>query len=122
MAERAISEYALQRDKCVVCYPFVALPASKELVGNNLAALFAENKKHVVYSGALGDKQKPDGLYAFLSGLVERDPETACHIFSAGPHFERLKALHDAAGLVAFPRSGARLMILMSFMRVLMCR
>ena len=101
MADRAIAEYALQREKCVVCYPFVALPTTKEQAGQNLATLFAAEKKHVVYSGALGDKQKPDGLYAFLSGLVQRDPETACHIFSAGPHFERLKALYGTDGLVA---------------------
>lgn len=102
MAERAIAEYALDRTKSVVCYPFVALPVSNEQTGSNLEALFTADKQHLVYSGALGDKQKPDGLFAFMQAVAQRETGVKCHIFSAGPHFERLKALHADGGQVAF--------------------
>lgn len=91
MANRAISEYGLDEKKCTVCYPFVALPAKQISAGSALAHLFDSNKINVVYSGALGDKQNPDGLFAFFGKLVIVRPDISCHIFSAGPHYDRLR-------------------------------
>jgi glycosyltransferase involved in cell wall biosynthesis len=102
MTERAIAEYGLDREKCVVCYPFVALPACKEQPGSNLVSMFDNDKLHLVYSGALGDKQKPDGLFAFMQTVAQQELGVQCHIFSAGPHFDRLKALHHDCAMVAF--------------------
>lgn len=98
MAGRAIKEYGLDPGQCVVCYPFVALPPESEQLGENLSVLFEPEYEHVVYSGALGDKQFPDGLYAFMDHLSRVNRRVVCHIFSAGPHFERLKELNLSAG------------------------
>jgi hypothetical protein len=92
MAERAIQEYGLDRARCVVCYPFVALPPEQAETGVALEQVLPEQCTQVVYSGALGDKQNPDGLFAFMNALGQRNPSLSCHVFSAGPHFERLKA------------------------------
>ncbi len=92
MAERAIQEYGLDRARCVVCYPFAALPPEQSETRVALANVLPEQLTQVVYSGALGDKQNPDGLFAFMNTLGQRNPSLRCHVFSAGPHFERLKA------------------------------
>jgi len=92
MAERAIQEYGLDRARCVVCYPFAALPPEQAEIGVALTHVLPEQVTQVVYSGALGDKQNPDGLFAFMNALAQRNPGLQCHVFSAGPHFERLKA------------------------------
>jgi glycosyltransferase involved in cell wall biosynthesis len=92
MADRAIQEYGLDRERCVVCYPFAVLPPEQAATGIALAEVLPEQVTHVVYSGALGDKQNPDGLFAFMNALGQRLPNLCCHVFSGGPHFERLKA------------------------------
>jgi len=97
MAERAIDEYGLDRTRCVVCYPFAALQSEQVLNADALADVLVDGYIHVVYSGALGDKQNPDGLFAFVNDLGQRKHDVRCHVFSAGPHFERLKA--NAAAL-----------------------
>jgi hypothetical protein len=61
--------------------------------------LFAENL-NVVYAGALGDKQSPDELLRFMVDVGRRHANVRCHVFSAGPHFERLK--HTYGDRVAF--------------------
>lgn len=92
MKDLAVAEYGLDREACVVCYPFVALsPAGCDL-GIALAGVLSADFIQVVYSGALGDKQNPDGLFGFMEGLAQSKADVRCHIFSAGPHFERLKA------------------------------
>jgi glycosyltransferase involved in cell wall biosynthesis len=54
---------------------------------------------HVVYSGALGDKQNPDALLAFLADVRLRHPNVRCHVFSAGPYFKRLKTTYTIRGV-----------------------
>jgi len=98
MANRAILEYGLDKNKCAVCYPFVALSENQDVAGADLAHLLDGKKTNVVYSGALGDKQNPDGLFAFFSRLVSARLDVSCHIFSAGPHFERLRSAHGEKG------------------------
>jgi len=100
MRDRAVADYGLEASRCVVCYPFVALEDSDEGRPEALASIFPSERRHVVYSGALGNKQKPDGLYAFMAALAAADSQVQCHIFSAGPHFERLHATYGAHGAV----------------------
>lgn len=104
MAERAIQEYNLERTKCAVSYPFVALPSHESSVGTNLLTVLPPNKLHLVYSGALGDKQNPNALYEFLAAAAKQNNEIQSHIFSAGPIFDRLRNLHATKdpGLVQF--------------------
>jgi colanic acid biosynthesis glycosyl transferase WcaI len=92
MADRAIQEYGLDPARCEVCYPFVGTATTEAKLGVGLAPVLPEQWTHVVYSGALGDKQNPDGLFAFMNALSQCNSHMKCHIFSAGPHFERLKA------------------------------
>ena len=104
MADRAIAEYGLDKARCVVCYPFAALPPALPDTGNALVDVLPAQRIQVVYSGALGDKQNPDGLIAFMAALGQRNPRLSCHVFSAGPHFERLKtnAAAQQVGAVSF--------------------
>ena len=48
---------------------------------------------HIVYSGALGEKQKPVKLLEFLEMLVNNNNKIMCHIFSKGHTFEELKTM-----------------------------
>lgn len=93
MAERAIREYGLRREICAVHYPFQTLPRGGA-AQTNLQDSLPDSMTNVVYSGALGSKQNPGGLLRFMSALAQRDSSIACHIFSAGPEFERLKRAH----------------------------
>jgi len=89
MSLRAASDYGLEKDRMSVAYPFVNL--NKDILTDKLADMFQENKKHVVYSGALGEKQNPDGLIEFFKHVTESREDIICHIFSGGPIFERFK-------------------------------
>lgn len=91
MANRAKASYGISPEKCTVCYPFVSIPSQTIAHGSNLLELFPPNIKHVVYSGALGDKQNPALLYDFFNALTNAEKNIDCHIFSGGPHFESLK-------------------------------
>ncbi len=92
MAKRAIEDYKLNPKSCVVCYPFRTVLSEPCDVGDALVDLFPENKIHVVYSGALGEKQNPVELFHFLNAVASENSDIFCHIFSGGPMFERLKA------------------------------
>ena len=98
MADHAIRRFGLKRDRCVVCYPFQTIAAAGDVATTALAQLLLPDDVNVVYSGALGDKQCPDKLYAFMSELARHYARVRCHIFSAGPHFDRLKDLHSEDG------------------------
>jgi colanic acid biosynthesis glycosyl transferase WcaI len=92
MAEQAITGYGLDRSRCAVHYPFLTLTPPNGTANTALAGILPEGHGHVVYSGALGDKQEPDRLVALMREIARRHPSLRCHIFSAGPHFERLRS------------------------------
>jgi len=100
MRDRAVADYGLEASRCVVCYPFVALEDASVAQPAALASMFPPGRTHVVYSGALGNKQKPDALFAFMAALAAADSQVQCHIFSAGPHFERLHGAYGPHGAV----------------------
>lgn len=90
MREALISRYGIPKHKVVMSYPFETithLPSS----GRTLEDLLPESERHVVYSGALGEKQCPQELYNFLQRVSSGTPGVCCHIFSSGPAFEQLK-------------------------------
>jgi len=94
MLECAAQEYNLNRKKCSVNYPFVALPQNiPEHSKNSLLPEeeISSEKFNFVYSGALGQKQNPSGLAKLMIRLSEILPDVDFHIFSAGPFFEEIK-------------------------------
>jgi colanic acid biosynthesis glycosyl transferase WcaI len=95
MARRAMQDYDLDSHRIVVCYPFVTV--RQKTPGTNLERLFAPRDQHVVYSGALGKKQNPSGLFQFFCAATQRLPKTHFHIFSDGPEVEKLRQRHLVA-------------------------
>lgn len=96
MASFLSGTYGLPSSKIGVCWPFVTMNHldSKGRLGH----LFTQDKKHVVYAGAMGEKQNPDGLVSFFAHLAERNKEIICHVFSGGPNFRYLKRQYENAG------------------------
>ena len=90
MANRAIDDYGLDRGSCVVCYPFSTLSANTETT-TSLAHLFPSILQHIVYAGAIGEKQNPEELLRFFGALVLRAPDICCHMFSGGTQFEVMR-------------------------------
>lgn len=88
MKEKAQSLYQLNQSQIFVQYPFISL--KKELT-NKLAHLFDETKEHIVYSGALGEKQNPTLLYDFFNQATNTLANTEFHFFSNGSEYENLK-------------------------------
>jgi len=89
MARHMTAQHALENQRVVVSYPFVTVDPAK--TGVNLAPLFSQLAQHVVYSGALGRKQNPSGLFEFFCTAARELPAVEFHIFSEGPGFEELR-------------------------------
>jgi colanic acid biosynthesis glycosyl transferase WcaI len=96
MAARIVDEYELPSDRVVVRYPFVTVRSAVR-IGTKLADKFPEGFQHVVYSGALGKKQNPYGLFDFFRAAVSQFPGVHFHLFSDGPIFEDLRKRHLAS-------------------------
>ena len=82
-------EYGINLSKLVVQYPFVNL--SNQLT-NDLCDVLDSEHKHVVYSGALGEKQNPILLLDFFNYCSSNLVDVKFHIFSSGHIFENLKS------------------------------
>jgi colanic acid biosynthesis glycosyl transferase WcaI len=91
MKEQAKSLYALTENKLEVQYPFITI---KNKVSNDLEHFFDKNKKHVVYSGALGEKQNPQKLFNFFEKASLNAENIIFHFFSQGEEFRKLKKLN----------------------------
>jgi glycosyltransferase involved in cell wall biosynthesis len=89
MLKRAENDYRLDPTTTSFCYPFVNLNDSN--YSTVLKDTFPKNYIHVVYSGALGEKQAPQILLQVFSTLLQKRPDVCCHIFSRGPWYEKLK-------------------------------
>ena len=91
MKDEVVKNYAVDKGKCEVFYPFVSLSQRKnDLDPNCLSKIFEDGFQHVVYSGALGEKQQPYELYDFFQKLTLSSALIRCHIFSQGPIFNEL--------------------------------
>jgi len=93
MKEKAKELYSLQENKLEVQYPFITI---KDECTNDLEHLFDKDKKHVVYSGALGEKQNPIQLLNFFSEASKRIDNTMFHFFSEGETIKELKRLNKS--------------------------
>lgn len=89
MANEAIVSYDLDCNKIFVAYPFVSIDMKKKT--NDLESIFSQDKKHIVYAGAMGAKQNPDELFSLFSSFIKVRTDVICHIFSRGPMFDDLK-------------------------------
>lgn len=90
MKDVLVNQYGVHKDKCVVQYPFVSLE-KVEKVSDALADVFDDSYMHIVYSGALGEKQNPEKLLSFFTNLSGSNSDIVCHFFSRGPLFEQIK-------------------------------
>ncbi len=84
--------YGVRGVKCDVQYPFVTYDFSgNENESEYLVDKFPPGYKHIVYAGALGEKQRPAELVNFFMALCRKRKDVMCHIFSAGPIYESIK-------------------------------
>lgn len=90
MRQAIVTRYGIAGDKCEVHYPFPTLSGGAE-GRNDLANSFPQGFHHVVYAGALGEKQRPRELVDFFGRLCRKRSNIMCHIFSAGPDFEQVR-------------------------------
>ena len=91
MKNVAKESYQLATSKLRVQFPFVTINTLKPQNKNALKDLLPDKTKHIVYSGALGEKQNPKELYTIFNYCSEKLPELKFHIFSQGARFEELK-------------------------------
>jgi glycosyltransferase involved in cell wall biosynthesis len=91
MKEQAKDLYNLKENKLEVQYPFITI---KEKITNNLQHLFNKDNKHVVYSGALGEKQNPEKLVNFFDQASLGTVNIIFHIFSRGEIFDKFKRIN----------------------------
>jgi hypothetical protein len=82
--------YKISENKIFVQYPFANINTSN--LTDDLGNILPENKNHIVYSGALGEKQNPQGIYDFYDYASKRLNNSVFHFFSQGQIFESLKA------------------------------
>jgi len=90
MADKLVETTGINRERIKVVYPFVNLPPVQP-GASRLAARFPAGFVHVVYSGALSEKQNPTQMAEIFEGITERMPEVMIHVFSDGPAFEQMK-------------------------------
>jgi colanic acid biosynthesis glycosyl transferase WcaI len=88
MKEQAKDLYILNKTKLEVQYPFITI---KQNPTNDLDQIFDKGKKHVVYSGALGEKQNPEELFYFFEQASLSANNIIFHFFSKGEAFRKLK-------------------------------
>jgi glycosyltransferase involved in cell wall biosynthesis len=89
MARTAIKHYKLNQENISVVYPFVTL--SKNEITDEIGSMFLSGYKHIVYSGAIGEKQNPYELLKLFMAIVKKRNDVCCHFFSRGPLFSELK-------------------------------
>ncbi len=94
MKQSITSSYKIDPKKTKVFYPFIS---TKDIDPSNcysrLEKMFNKDARHIVYSGALGEKQRPEFLLKIFEELCRRNSDIHCHFFSNGPSFESLKDL-----------------------------
>ncbi len=90
MKETAKGHYNLDEKKLIVQYPFIAY--KKNEISNDLEELMPKDKTHIVYSGALGEKQNPQKVYDLFNYSSNRIKNTLFHFFSQGTIFNNLKS------------------------------
>ena len=100
MKSALIDIYSTPPFKCSIKYPFIT--HNTEGVSNSLKDIFPENQTHVVYSGALGEKQCPELLLEVFKNLTTSSNDVACHLFSAGAIFRKLQKKYQNSKRINF--------------------
>ena len=88
MKEIAVNHYNINDHKVAVKYPFITIDSKAT---NELKNVLRSELHHVVYSGALGDKQNPNELYSFFNYASKKIENVNFHFFSEGTIYETLK-------------------------------
>ncbi len=101
MAQVAQEAYQLDPSQVAVHYPFISLSVENEPAKQRLIGMFPPDKRHVVYSGALGYKQNSQQLVAFLQIAARRYSDVQFHVLSGGPFFNELRTQYEK---IAGPR------------------
>jgi glycosyltransferase involved in cell wall biosynthesis len=91
MKNNAKESYDLNSKKLKVQYPFVTINSTAKTLSDNLQNILPNEVKHIVYSGALGEKQHPIELYNVFNYCSEKLPKLKFHFFSQGVRFDELK-------------------------------
>ncbi len=89
MKSTAQKLYNLNENKLFVQYPFATI--NMDRVTTDLEEILPTSKKHVIYSGALGEKQNPQSVYDFFDYASTYLKDTEFHFFSQGNFFNSLK-------------------------------
>ena len=93
MKDLATSEYRLEGIPFEIAYPFVTVDDFS--CNGKLDEYFDNEYFNIVYSGALGDKQNPAGVFEIACRVIESCPSARFIFFSRGPDFEKLKKLNS---------------------------
>lgn len=93
MKDTAKEFYKLNEEKLFVQYPFATV--NKNNITSDLESILPSNITNIVYSGALGEKQNPTGLYNFYNYASQKLKNTRFHIFSQGQAFEELRGINE---------------------------
>lgn len=101
MRNQALSDFDLAGTDSRVAYPFINL-VRQDSVSDEILAMFPKGPKHVVYSGALGEKQNGHDLIPHMMRYGDSHEEVQCHVFSQGPIFEELKGQYGGSDTVIF--------------------
>ncbi len=96
MKNTAKEFYNLDENKLIVQYPFATI---NNKVTNDLESILPSNIHNIVYSGALGEKQNPKGLYNFYKYASKRLDNVKFHIFSQGQIFEELEKRNENSNI-----------------------
>jgi glycosyltransferase involved in cell wall biosynthesis len=96
MMKLAESEYGLNKQKNIVRYPFITMDNFENR--GSLKAIIPDGQKAIVYSGALGEKQAPEKLAAFMEAFVNNNKDFKAYIFSQGPIFKKLNTSFSNIG------------------------
>ena len=89
MKDTAKSFYNLDESKLLVQYPFSTM--KMENITNDLEETLPREKIHIVYSGALGEKQNPEGILHFFEYASNILKNVNFHFFSQGQIFDMMK-------------------------------
>lgn len=89
MKDTAKNFYNLEESKLFVQYPFTTIRT--EILTDDLEKTLPSGKTHIVYSGALGEKQNPKGINEFFEYASKNMQNTEFHFFSQGQIFEEIK-------------------------------
>jgi glycosyltransferase involved in cell wall biosynthesis len=93
MKNEGTFEYELEDTRSEIAYPFITI--DDFTCEGRLDKYFDSKNYNVVYSGALGEKQNPRGIYEIANQLVNLNSNVRFIFFSRGPDYEKLKNLNS---------------------------